>query len=255
MNNFFISLILCTLLAAPGSSVAQKSQSPAPDAFPGVDETAATTTPADADGVRSPALTGTDAFFPIRERHPLYRVCTSDVVDISFTFAPEFNQSVTVQPDGFVALKGAEPLYIQDLTLPEVRQAIRTAYSAQFHDPEVTVALKVFDKPYFVASGQVARPGKYDLHGQITVVEALSIAGGMTSEARHSKVVLFRRRPDDLVEARLLDVKQMLNSRNLQEDIRLQPGDLLFVPQNSISKIRRYLPASNLGMYWNPTQY
>jgi len=39
------------------------------------------------------------------------------------------------------------------------------------------------------------------------------------------------------------------------EDAHLKPGDLLFVPQNTISKIRRYLPAQSFGMYWNPAQF
>lgn len=67
--------------------------------------------------------------------------------------------------------------------------------------------------------------------------------------------MLFRRLSDERIEARLLDVKQMLKSRNLEEDAHLKPGDLLFVPQNTISKIRRYLPTQSLGMYWNPTRF
>jgi hypothetical protein len=47
----------------------------------------------------------------------------------------------------------------------------------------------------------------------------------------------------------------MLKSRNLGEDFHLEPGDMLFVPQNTISKIRRYLPAPNLSMYLNPAQF
>jgi polysaccharide export outer membrane protein len=255
MKHLSISLMAFICLTAQFSSVAQTSQQRGPEVSSGVAELSATTTPAEVDGGRSPALTGTDALFPMRERHSLYRLCQGDVLEINFSFATEFNQNVTVQPDGFISLRGVEQLYIEGLALPEVHKAIRAAYASQLHDPEVTVVLKVFEKPYFVASGQVTHPGKYDLRGHTTVVEALSIAGGLTPEAKHSRVVLFRRRSDDRFEARLLDVKRMLNSRNLQEDIRLEPGDLLFVPQNSLFKLRRFLPASNLGMYWNPAQY
>lgn len=254
MKYKFISLLAFASLMAQSSSVAQTAQQHSPEVFSGVVEPTATTRPEEAGGARSPALTGTDALFPMWERHPRYRLCHGDLLEINFSFAPEFNQRVTIQPDGFLSLKAAPQLYVEGLTLPDAQKAIRAAYASQLNDPEVTVVLKVFEKPYFVASGQVARPGKYDLQGHTTVVEALSIAGGMTSEAKHSKVVLFRR-SGEIVEARLLDVKQMLNSRNLREDIRLEPGDLLFVPQNSISKMRRFLPASSLGMYWNPAQY
>jgi len=196
-----------------------------------------------ADGVRSPALTG--------ERRPLYRLCNSDVIEISFTFASEFNQTVTVQPDGFVTLKGLDKqMYAQGMTLPELRESIRTAYVSTLHEPDVSLVLKEFDRPYFIAGGEVGKPGKYDLHGDTTVTEAVAIAGGFTGQAKHSQVVLFRHVSGNMVEAKLLNIKAMLAGQDLREDVHLQPGDMLFVPQNMISKIRRYLPMSSLGMYW-----
>jgi polysaccharide export outer membrane protein len=255
MKQILILMIAYTCFWTQLSSVAQTVQQHRPAAFSGVVEQAATTQPAIADGATGPALTGTDASFPMWERHPLYRLRHSDEVEITFSFAPEFNQMLTVQPDGFLTLKAVAQLYAAGRSVPELRDIIRSLYAPLLHDPEVTVSLKTFEKPYFVASGQVSKPGKYDLLGATSVVEALAIAGGMTTDAKHSKVVLFRHRSDELVEARLLDVKQMMNSRNLQEDIQLLPGDLLYVPQNSISKFRRFLPSSSLGMYVNPTQY
>src|SRR6185312_6124793 len=85
------------------------------------------------------------------DRHPLYRLHMSDVVEISFTFAPEFNQSLTVQPDGFVTLKDVPETYVEGMTLPQFQEAIKLAYAGILHEPEVTVALKNFDKPYFIA--------------------------------------------------------------------------------------------------------
>jgi hypothetical protein len=67
--------------------------------------------------------------------------------------------------------------------------------------------------------------------------------------------VLFRKVADDRVESRVLNLKHMLNARNLAEDIHLKPGDLIYVPQNTISKIRRYLPASSLSLYSTPAQF
>ena len=67
---------------------------------------------------------------PAGERRPLYRLCKSDVVEIKFVFSPEFNQSVSVQPDGFVTLQGIEELYAEGMTLPQFREAIRGLYRA-----------------------------------------------------------------------------------------------------------------------------
>lgn len=240
-TNMIFVVLLCLELQVSVASHAQTSQSVMTAGDAG---RALSTESGGADGVvRSPALTG--------ERHPLYRLRSNDVMEISFTFAPEFNQTVTVQPDGFITLKGLEKqMYAQGMTVPELRGGIRTAYAGMLHEPEVAILLKEFDRPYFIASGEVGKPGKYDLHGDTTVTEAVAIAGGFTGQAKHSQVVLFRHVSDNTVEAKLLNIKSMLSSRDLREDMQLCPGDVLFVPQNMISKIRRYLPVSNLGMYW-----
>jgi hypothetical protein len=49
-------------------------------------------------------------------------------------------------------------------------------------------------------------------------------------------------------------MKAMLKSRNLDEDVELRPGDMLFVPQNRISKIKKFLPVSSLSAFLNPAQ-
>jgi polysaccharide biosynthesis/export protein len=207
----------------------------------------AITQPGKAGGKGDPAFGG--------ERHPLYRLTKSDTVDVNFTFSPDFNQSLIVQPDGFVALRGAGPLLAEGLTIPEVHRAIVHAYSGFLVDPEVTVTLKDFDKPFFLASGEVARPGKYELRGDLTVAEAVAIAGGLTQQARHSQVVLFRRISAYVAESHVVDLKKMLDSRNLNEDLHVLPGDFIFVPQSRISKIRKYVPTNSMSWYMNPLQY
>ena len=186
------------------------------------------------------------------ERRPLYRLRKSDSIQISFTFSPEFDQTLTLQPDGYVVLKGIGNLAADGATLPELTEAIRQAYSATLHDPEVTVTLKDFEKPFFLAAGEVGHPGKYELRADTTVTEGITIAGGFTHQAKHSQVVLFRRVSNQFAEARVLNIKQLLKTLDLNEDVQLRPGDLVFVPQNSISKMQKYIPIPSLGMYYNP---
>jgi polysaccharide biosynthesis/export protein len=168
-------------------------------------------------GTTSPTLTGA--------RRPLYRLCKSDVVAIAFPFSPEFDQTATVQPDGYIALKGANQLPVEGMTVPQLEAAVARAYVGVLHDPQVTVVLQDFDKPYFIVGGEVNHPAKYELRSDISVTEAVAIAGGLTSRAKHSQIVLFRPVADDLVESHLLDVKAMMKSRTLAEDMHLKPGD------------------------------
>ena len=206
-----------------------------------------TTQPGKVGGMGDPALGG--------ERHPLYRLSKSDVVDANFTFSPDFNQSLAVQPDGFVVLRGAGTILAEGLTLPQLQKAVANAYRSFLHQPEITLTLRDFDRPYFLASGQVARPGKYELRGDLTVNEAIAIAGGFTQQARHSQVVLFRRVSAEVAESHVLDLKRMLDSRDLREDLHVRPGDFIFVPQSRITKIRKFVPTNSMSWYMNPLQF
>ncbi|MFZ0735404.1 MAG: polysaccharide biosynthesis/export family protein [Candidatus Sulfotelmatobacter sp.] len=188
-------------------------------------------------------------------RHSLYRLRPEDVVEVSFTVAPEFNQTLTVQPDGYVMLRDAGLVRAQGLDLEEFTEAVQKAYRGYLHDPQAAVALKDFDRPYFIVGGEVGKPGKYELRSDTTVMEAVEIAGGLTQQAKHSQVVLFRRVNDDLVEARLLNLKKMMKQTSLKEDAHLQPGDLVFVPQNAISKIAHFLSRPSVSMYMNSGQF
>ena len=209
-------------------------------------ETARAAAIGQADGTGNPALGG---------RRPLYRLNRSDVVMLSFTLSPEFDQTLTVQPDGYIRLKDAGSVFAQGLTLEELQQAVDKAYTGYLHDPQAAVALKEFEHPYFIAGGEVGRPGKYELRADLTVIEAIEIAGGFTHQAKHSQVLLFRRVNDGLFEAHVFDLKSMLKKKNLGEITDLRPGDLIFIPQNTVSKIQPFLTRPALDMYVSPTQF
>jgi polysaccharide export outer membrane protein len=189
----------------------------------------------------------------LQRRNPRYQLCKGDILELNFPFTPEFNQTVTVQPDGFISLWGAGDVHVEGQTVPEATQALRTAYGKILHDPLLTIGLTDFDKPSFIVNGEVGRPGKYDLRGDTTVTEAVAIAGGFTENSKHSQVLVFRRVSNDWVEVRKLNVKQMFQVANLTEDLHLRPGDMLFVPKNAVSKIKRWIPYSALGLYYAGT--
>ena len=188
----------------------------------------------------------------LKQRNPRYQLCKNDVLELTLPMTPEFNQTVTVQPDGYITLLGAGDLHVEGQTIPELIQSVRSAYRGTLHDPVITIHLKDFEKPYFIAGGEVGHPGKYELRGDITVVEAVAVAGGFTESSKHSQVWVFRRVSNDWVETKELNVKKMLNAGNLREDMHLNPGDMLYVPKSTMGKIRRYLPVASLGTYFSP---
>ena len=192
----------------------------------------------------------------LHERNPRYKLRKGDTFDLDFALSPEFNQTVAVQPDGYVTLKGVGSILVEGQTVPELTESVKVAYAKILHDPLIAIALKDFEKPYFIASGQVSKPGKYDLRSDLTLTEAVALAGGFNDKAKHSQVVLFHPVPDrGGYEAKLIDAKKLLATRNLAEDPQIRPGDMIYVPQSTFSKIRPFLPTTSMGMYFNPLMY
>jgi polysaccharide export outer membrane protein len=191
-----------------------------------------------------------------QDRHPRYKLELGDTFDVNFDLSPEFNQTVTVQPDGYITLRGIGDVHVADQTVPELTATLRNAYSKILNNPLISVTLKDFEKPYFVADGQVDRPGKYDLRGDTTLTQAIAIAGGFKdASAKHSQVLLFRRASAGWYSAKIINVKKMDKEGNLSEDPLLHPGDMLFVPKNTLSKVKPFIPGSSMGAFINPATF
>lgn len=190
-----------------------------------------------------------------QQRHPRYLLRAGDVFDVNFEYSPELNQTVSVQPDGFISLREAGDIYVQGLTLEQLNQAVRKGYAEVLHAPSIAIVPKNFEQPYFVVGGEVKTPGKFDLRGPMTVAEAVALAGGFTESAKHSHVLLFRREaPDKGIVVHTLNIKRMLNREDLKEDAELHPGDMVYVPQNTMSKLKGYvIPRATIGPTVRPT--
>jgi polysaccharide export outer membrane protein len=244
MKSFVSPLrLFAVLLAGSAVCAAQGDKVPA-------STLTSTSAPTPAAAAPSVAATKPATNTDFQQRSPRYHIEPGDTFDLTFELSPEFNQTaVAVQPDGFVTLRGVGDLKVADQTVPELTQTLRAAYSKILNDPLISVMLKEFEKPYFVADGQVAKPGKYDMHGRTTLTQAIAIAGGFQASAKHSQVLLFRRVDDQWTEAKLINVKKMQKHGNLSEDPFLHPGDMLFVPKSTMSKIDRFIPNLSMGTY------
>lgn len=187
-----------------------------------------------------------------RTRDERYRLQPSDIIAVAFRFTPEFNQTVTVQPDGFISLEITGELKVSGLTLDEMKQAILAKCRGTLHDPVVNLTLTEFTKPFFVINGQVQHPGKFDLRGLTTISDAIAIAGGFSPGARDSEVLLFRRISPGMAEVKKVDLKQILRAGKIDEDITLQASDSIYVSKSAVGKLERFMSVAHLGMYFNP---
>ena len=97
---------------------------------------------------------------------------------ISFPLSTELNQTVTIQPDGYISLQNVGSVYAQGLTTPQLVEVIRKAYAGILHDPIVNIDLQDFQEAAFyrVGSGWLLKPGQYELRADITVAEAIKLS-------------------------------------------------------------------------------
>ena len=175
-----------------------------------------------------------------------YRLTPGDVLEFRFPFVPDLNQTVSVQPDGFISLKDIRDLKVQGRTLAQVKEDVLESYAPFVREPVFTISLLQFEKPYFVANGEVATPGRHELRGATTLTQALAFAGGTKNGANLSQVLLFRRLGDN-VEVKEINVKRMFAKRDLAEDPLLRPGDMIVVPKSIIGKLSPLLSVFRWG--------
>src|SRR6266404_2896634 len=181
-----------------------------------------------------------------------YRLQPGDVIEVQFRYSPEFNQTVTVQPDGYISLEIGGDLKVAGLTVEETRRMILRKAGARLQDPVATVLLKEFQKPYFVVAGEVAQPGKIEMRERVTAIQAIMLAGGMKEGARSSQVIVFRKINSDMAEVKLLDLKSIKRTGDLENDLTLQPGDMVYVPRDKISKIERFMKLASVVAFMAP---
>src|SRR5437762_7414413 len=178
-----------------------------------------------------------------------YRLQPGDVLEIQFRYSPEFNQTVTVQPDGYISLEISGDIKVAGMTVEQTRNTILARAATRLKDPVASVFLKEFQRPYFVVAGEVAQPGKVEMRERVTAIQAIMLAGGMKETAKSSQVVVFRKINSDVAEVKLLNLKHIRRTSDLENDLTLQAGDMVFVPRDRISKIEPFMQLTSLAAF------
>jgi polysaccharide biosynthesis/export protein len=91
------------------------------------------------------------------------------------------------------------------------------------------------------------------LRHDTTVTEAIALAGGFLPTAK-TQVFVYHRVSTSWMEVKKMNLKDILNGKNANEDIQMQPGDMIFVPEKFIANFRKYVPYT-VGVYANPQAF
>ncbi len=170
------------------------------------------------------------------DAEPPYRFYPGDQIDITVASAPELSRSVTVQPDGRVALALVPPVMAADRTIPELQDALTQAYAGTLLRPDVTVAVKAAMPLKVFVLGEVGAPGVFDMPGDINAVQAIAQAGGFKTTAKVRQVVIIRRGADGQPMMRTVDLARGLRDPAHSDLVPLRRFDIVYVPRSGVAE-------------------
>jgi polysaccharide export outer membrane protein len=159
-----------------------------------------------------------------------YTIGVEDVLAVVFWREQDraLSTDVVVRPDGKISVPMLDDVRAAGLTPEQLSDAIEQAAAKFIRDPAATVLVKEIRSRKVFVIGEVAKPGAVELGGDMTVMQVLAAAGGFLEHAKKSDVVIVRRLKDRETRFKF-NYKDVLNGRNVEQNIRLLPGDTVLV--------------------------
>src|SRR5271156_5682050 len=158
-----------------------------------------------------------------------YIIGAQDVLDISVWKEPEVSRVVPVRPDGKISLPLLNDVQAAGLTPAQLTAQITASLKKYVTDPQVTVIVKTINSQRFYILGEVLKPGAFAMLPGMTVLQALSSAGGFTPFAKMKSIYVLREENGKKVKYPF-NYKEAINGKNADQDILLKSGDTIVVP-------------------------
>ena len=158
-----------------------------------------------------------------------YIIGPSDELNISVWNEAQLNRTVPVRPDGMISLRLINDVKAAGKTTAQLRVTITEKLTKFVNDPQVTVIVTAMKSQQVYIIGQVARAGGYPMLPGMTVLQAISIAGGLGQWAKETNIMILR--TENGQQLRLpFNYKEVINGRKTEQNIVLKPGDTIVVP-------------------------
>lgn len=169
------------------------------------------------------------AVLPAEAHAEAYRLNAGDVLDISVWKEEGMQRQVLILPDGMISFPLAGHIMAAGKTAAEVQDALVKQISTYIPEPVVTVSVASVGGNSIYVIGQVKQPGRFNVTSQIDVMQALSLAGGLTPFGDEDGIRVLRRSGGKQT-AYPFDYSAVKHGRNLETNILLSPGDVVVVP-------------------------
>jgi polysaccharide biosynthesis/export protein len=178
---------------------------------------------------------------PATDMFTSYRIMPGDVLDVRFFYNPELNeQEVAVRPDGRISMQLVGDVEIATKTPDDARKLIEQLFTSRVRTPSVTIQIRKYASNKVFVTGEVPHPGLIDLEGPMSLIGAVSQAGGITIKGNRNKIFLIRRMTDGKAAKRF--VKLYERGDITQEALEnLQPFDVVLVPESRVGRADRWV--------------
>ena len=160
---------------------------------------------------------------------PDYVIGPDDVLTVVFWREKELSSEVAVRPDGKITLPLMNDVQAAGLTPEQLRDELTKAAEKYVEGPTVTVVVKAINSRKVFVTGQVGKPGPYPLTGPTTILQLISMAGGLLEYADSKNILILRIENGKPVSYKF-NYKDVSKGKNLKQNIELKPGDTIIVP-------------------------
>jgi polysaccharide export outer membrane protein len=193
-------------------------------------------------GLGGCAVRTPDARAPIQGTEEIgtpYLIKVGDSLDIRFYKTPELNIEVLVRSDGKISLELIGDVQAAGLRPEELSAVLTEKYSSELTEPRVSVIVRSFGGTIYVG-GEVRTPSGVPYATGLTALQAIDGAGGFLDSARKTNVVLIRREGEQY-KGYTLALTKTLTGEDFDQNVRLQPYDIIHVPRSRISNVNVFV--------------
>lgn len=175
-----------------------------------------------------------------------YTLDFGDSVVINIRDVPQYSGTFPLQPDGMIVIPHLDEFLVRGLSVKQVQERVTRRLSAVIHNPQVSVVIGAFRPRTVTVLGEVGSPGVVVLSSpDQRVIDTIAAAGGFTDRALRYDVVILR--GDGPNAKRIpINVEAMMESGDLTNNIRLEPGDRLQVGRNPWPSWREVFTATQM---------
>ncbi len=164
-----------------------------------------------------------------KPEEPLYVIQPNDILEVFVWKEPELTRKVLVRPDGRISFPLVQDLQAAGISPGELKTVIESRLKEYLSAPNVTVVVEQIQSYRIYVIGKVQKPGIQTIEKPVTVLQALSLAGGFQDYAKDGEIVVVRKQSGENILFQF-NYKDVIHGKSPEQNIFLRTGDVVVVP-------------------------